>query len=260
MSLPGAEPTGVSLVVPVRNEEQRLAPFVTFVGPLLGHCLGGGLVLRQVVVVDDGSTDATASQLETLAARPGWTVVSASQSGRGKGDAVARGARAATSRLLLLCDVDLAAPLSEVTKLAAALDGGAAIAIGSRDVAGSSVTAPATRKVIGRGFNAFVRVTTGLPNRDTQCGFKLMTVDLARSLLSSLLVPGLAFDVELLMRARLGGHRVAEVPITYRHGEQSRVRPVVHGTAMGRDVLRLAYHLRLAPALSRRRAETTAPT
>jgi hypothetical protein len=71
--------------------------------------------------------------------------------------------------------------------------------------------------------------------------------------MSSLLAPGLAFDVELLMRARQDGYPVAEVPITYHHGEDSRVRPVVHAAGMGRDVLRLAYHLRLVPALSRRR-------
>ena len=259
MSLPGADPVGVSLVVPLRNEELRLPPFADAVGPLVGQPLGGGLVLREVVLVDDGSTDDTASCLRDLVARPGWRVVAASATSRGKGDAVARGAMVASSHLLLLSDVDLAAPLSEAPKLGAALRTGAAIAIGSRDVSGSSVTAPASRMVVGRGFNALVRATTGLAMRDTQCGFKLMPVDLARLLLSSLLVPGLAFDVELLMRARAGGYDVAEVPITYHHGSQSRVRPVVHSAGMGRDVLRLAYHLRVVPALSRRRADANAP-
>lgn len=253
MSLPGGEPGGVSLVVPLRNEEQRLGHFADAVAPLIGHPLAPGRVLEEVVLVDDGSTDATTGVLAALASRPSWTIVPASAVRRGKGDAVARGAAVAGARLLLLSDVDLAAPLNEFPKLVSALDGGADIAIGSRDVAGSAVTAPSSRKMVGRGFNALVRLATGLPIRDTQCGFKLLPVELARQLLSSLLVPGLAFDVELLMRARAGGYRVVEVPISYRHGDQSRVRPLVHSAGMGRDVLRLAYHLRVAPAVTRRR-------
>ncbi len=260
MSSPGDDPRAVSLVVPLRNEELRLGPFVDAVGPRVGQPRTGGLGLAEVVRVDDGSTDQTASQLAALAERRGWTVVMASKTSRGKGDAVARGTRVASSRLVLFSDVDLAAPLSETAKLAAALDRGAVIAIGSRDVSGATVTAPAARKVVGRTFNTYVRATTGLPVRDTQCGFKLMPVEVARSLLSSLLAPGLAYDVELLMRARMAGYPVVEVPITYRHGEDSRVRPVVHAAGMGRDVLRLAYHLRLVPALTRRRADVEAST
>jgi glycosyltransferase involved in cell wall biosynthesis len=259
MSLPGAERVGVSLVVPLRNEELRLQSFVDAVKPRYGQPIGPALFLHEIVLVDDASTDATPALLAAVAAETGWTVVAASKTSRGKGDAVARAAAVATAPLLLLSDVDLAAPLSEAPKLAAALDAGAAIAIGSRDVRGSSVTAPKSRMVVGRGFNALVRAVTGLEVRDTQCGFKLMPVDLARSLLSSLLVPGLAFDVELLMRARAGGYSVTEVPIVYQHGEQSRVRPIVHSAGMGRDVLRLAYHLRLAPALFRRRSDAEAP-
>jgi dolichyl-phosphate beta-glucosyltransferase len=254
MSSPGDEPRQVSLVVPLRNEELRLDPFAEAVGPLIGGPLGPGLVLREVVLVDDSSTDNTAGLLGALVARAGWAVVPASKGSRGKGDAIARGARAASSRFLLLSDVDLATPLSEATKLAVALDDGAAIAIGSRDVSGSAVTAPASRVVVGRAFNALVRATTGLRFRDTQCGFKLMTVEVARSLLATQLVPGLAFDVEMLMRAKKAGYPVAEVPITYNHGDDSRVRPMVHAAGMGRDVLRLAYHLRVAPTVTRRRA------
>ena len=252
MSLPGGEAIGVSLVVPLYNEEHRLPDFVAAVTPMVGELLCAGLVLAEVVLVDDGSRDGTAALLAELSTRAAWTVVPARAGNHGKGDAVARGAHAASCPYLLLSDVDLAAPLDQTAKLAAALSAGAAIAIGSRDIEGSDVTAPRHRAFVGRVFNALVRAATGLKVRDTQCGFKLMATELARSLLSSLLVPGLAFDVELLMRARAGGHPVAEVAITYHHGETSQVRPAVDSAAMARDVLRLAFRLRLKPALSRR--------
>jgi dolichyl-phosphate beta-glucosyltransferase len=260
MSSPGGEPAGVSLVVPLFNEELRLAAFVDAVGPLLGARLCPDLTLEQVVLVDDGSTDKTPSLLAEVEARAGWTVVPALDGNQGKGDAVSRGARAASAPFLLLCDVDLAAPLSETGRLAGAIAAGATIAIGSRDVAGSKVTAPMSRVVVGRTFNALVRLATGLAVRDTQCGFKLMPSAVARDLLADLRVPGFAFDVELLMRARAAGVGVAEVPITYHHGHESTVRPAVDGLRMGRDVLRLAYHFRLRPALSRRKASTAATT
>lgn len=260
MSLPGGEPARVSLVVPLFNEERRLGAFVESVTPLLGQALCPGYQLAEIVLVDDGSADATGALITELSTRQGWTAVSARAGGHGKGDAVARGARMSSGTHVLLSDVDLAAPLSEVGKLTAALAGGADIAIGSRDLAGSTVTAPRSRVIVGRVFNAFVRAMTDLETRDTQCGFKLLPADLARSLLASLLVPGLAFDIELLMRARNGGHRVAEVPITYEHGEHSSVRPGLAAAPMALDVVRLALHLRLRRGISRRNADVGART
>jgi glycosyltransferase involved in cell wall biosynthesis len=211
-----------------------------------------GVVLQEVVLVDDGSSDGTPSLLAALASNPAWKIVSSHPGHHGKGDAVARGAMVAGSTLLLLSDVDLAVSLDQVANLATALSDGADLAIGSRDIVGSKIMAPKYRIFIGRAFNRLVRATTGLDVRDTQCGFKLLRTDLARSLLSSLLIPGLAFDVEFLMRARVGGHRIAEVPVTYRHGETSKVRPVMDAVIMARDVARLVIHFQLRPALSGR--------
>lgn len=258
MSLPDGEPARISLVVPLYNEERRLVSFVESVAPLVGRPLCPGYLLAEVVLVDDASLDATGALIAQLGTRPGWTAVPARAASHGKGDAVARGARASSGTHVLLSDVDLAAPLAETAKLAAALARGADIAIGSRDVAGSAVTAPMSRVVVGRAFNRFVRAMTGLDARDTQCGFKLLPADLARSLLSSLLVPGLAFDIELLMRARGGGHRVDEVPISYCHGEDSRVRPAMVAVPMARDVVRLALHLRLGRGRFRHNADVEA--
>ena len=174
--------------------------------------------------------------LEALAAPPGR---------RGKGHAVAWGVRHARGDLVLLADVDLSAPLSEVAKLTAAKKAGADVAVGSRALPGAHVEdTPAAREYMGRTFNALVRTVTKLDLRDTQCPLKLMPTPLARELSLDPIAAGFAFDVELLLRARRRGARVVEVPIEFHHDLDSRVRPLASAASMAYDVLRLAVRLR----------------
>lgn len=242
---------GVSLIVPVYNEESRLAAFVKEVSPLVGSHLFGGHDLTEVVLVDDGSTDSTPVLLQGLGQRDRWRVVPARGANRGKGDAVKRGVSAASSPIVLFSDVDLAVPLEEAAKLLDELDRGVDLVFGSRDHPGSDVTAPWPRIVVGKIFNLLVRMVTGLHTRDTQCGFKAMRKDLAEVLLSEQVVPGLAFDVELLLRARACGRTAAEVPVRYVHGPGSQVQPLRHGARMASDVIRAAWLLRNVTSAAR---------
>ena len=79
---------------------------------------------------------------------------------------------------------------------------------------------------MGRVFNLIVRglLLPGL--HDTQCGFKAFRRDVARDLFSAGTVHGWSFDVEVLHIARLRGYRIAEVPVRWYYGEESKVRPV----------------------------------
>ena len=206
-----------------------------------------GLTLAEVVVVDDGSADRTPDMLREAAARDD-TFVPLLRGGanEGKGAALRAGAGVARGDLILFVDVDMSTPLSELEKLWGHVRDGADVAIGSRDVTGSVVVrAPQHRKQIGRTFNLLVRGLTGLPFKDTQCGFKLMRTETARTLLEHQLVSGYAFDVELLMRARAKGLRVAEVPVTYVHDNDSRVNPLTASPRMALDLMRLVWRLRL---------------
>lgn len=234
----------ISLIVPVYNEERRLPGFIDAVTSRLGRPLCAGYLLAEVVVVDDGSTDGTARLLSRLAGRPGWAIVGSSGANLGKGNAIKRGVAVATGTFVLLSDVDLAVPLDEAQKLFEALERGVALALASRDLAASDVTAPWGRVLSGRIFNLLVRRSTGLEFRDTQCGFKAMTTGLAGELLEEQSVPGLAFDVEVLMRARAAGHSMVEVPVRYIHEPGSKVQPVRHGPRMVADVIRTARRYR----------------
>ena len=237
----------LSIVIPAFNEEQRLPRLIgELASSAEAMAVGSGLSFLEAVVVDDGSTDSTPDLLREAAAVHAFVrVVIGNDGNRGKGAAIAAGVRAARGDYVLLTDIDLSTPLSDLSHLARALHEGAAIAIGSRVGRGSLVkNAPAHRKRLGQCFNLTVRGLTGLRLGDTQCGFKLLATADARQLLGVQICRGWAYDVELLMRARGAGLKVVEVPVTYVHDPRSRMNVASASVRMLLDVIVLSLRLR----------------
>jgi hypothetical protein len=97
---------------------------------------------------------------------------------------------------------------------------------------------------MGKSFNMIIRALTGLPWRDTQCGFKLMDRDRVKPLLEKMVVDGFAFDVEILFLCAKFGLSVAEVPVTWRNAAGSKVSLLSDPLRMVADVLRLRWRFR----------------
>src|SRR5205823_5478584 len=119
---------------------------------------------------------------------------------RGKGYTVRHGMLAAKGDWVLFSDADLSTPIEEIEKLwPIAERGDAQVIIGSRAVDRSmiGVRQPFVRDRIGRLFNLMMRLITGLPFRDTQCGFKLFASKAAREIFSRQHLDGFGFDVEV---------------------------------------------------------------
>jgi dolichyl-phosphate beta-glucosyltransferase len=221
----------LSVVVPAFDEEARL-------GPTLDAILAYGAVHHpglEVIVADDGSRDATVA----IALGRGVRVVSLGRN-RGKGAAVRAGMLAARGDRILFSDADLATPIAELAKLAQAMDAGHDIAIGSRAVTGADIRTRQhpLREGMGRTFNLIVRAVLLGGIRDTQCGFKLFTRAAAHDLFARATIEGFAFDVEILWLAR-AAYRVAEIPVIWRHVEESKVSPGTDAARMLLDVVRL---------------------
>ena len=243
---PAAPAPSLSIVIPAFNEEQRLPRLIgELTRSAQATTASAGLSFLEAVIVDDGSSDGTADLLcEAAAAHPFVRVVSG-DGNRGKGAAIAAGVRVARGDYVLLTDIDLSTPLSDLGQLALAVHEGAEIAIGSRVLDGSVIkAAPAYRKRLGQGFNLTVRALTRLSFHDTQCGFKLLTTAAARELLAVQFCAGWAYDVELLMRARRAGLEVVEVPVTYVHDPRSRMKVASASVRMLLDVIGLSLRLR----------------
>ncbi len=227
----------LSIVVPAYEEALRLGPTLD----RLGAWMAEQPFEVELLVVDDGSEDATIEVArERVASQPGLRPLRYDQN-RGKGYAVGHGVAHAKGERVLFSDADLSTPIEEYGRLAARLDEGYDVAIGSRALADSRLEKrqPLYRELMGRTFNLLVQATVFPGIRDTQCGFKLFTAEAARDCFSLRRIDGFAFDVEVLFVARRLGLRVAEVPVVWINDEASRVDPIRHSLRMMRDIARI---------------------
>jgi dolichyl-phosphate beta-glucosyltransferase len=194
-----------------------------------------------MVVVDDGSTDRTASIAQEFARQHPQTRVISYQPNRGKGHAVRTGILQSRGEWVLFSDADLATPIEELPNLAAKLREGYDIAIASRAVRGAKlvVRQPWYREFAGRSFNLIVQLLAVPGIHDTQCGFKLFKQDAAREIFSRCEENGFSFDIEVLHVAMRLGYRIAEVPVHWMHREGSKVRLLRDAVRMFLALLRI---------------------
>jgi hypothetical protein len=136
------------------------------------------------------------------------------------------GLLAAKSPIALFSDSDLSTPIEEASKLVDTIDSGEVdIAFGSRALDRSliGVHQPWRREQGGRFFNLVVRLATGLPFWDTQCGFKAFRMATFRPICEASKIDRFGFDVELLYVGYLSGLRLKEVPVRWDHNDGSKL-------------------------------------
>jgi len=226
----------ISIVIPAYNEESRLAEALT-------EALARGF--HEVLVVDDGSTDGTAALAGRFQREDSRVRLLVNPGNRGKGYSVRRGMLEARGRWILFSDADLSAPVDEVLTLSrAAEQQEAAVAIGSRALDRSliGVHQSSFRETAGRIFNFFVRLLTGLPVLDTQCGFKLFEAAAAREIFRRQRIDRFGFDVEVLFIARRLGYRIVEVPVKWSHSKGTKVSMFRDSLNMFLDLARVRWN------------------
>jgi dolichyl-phosphate beta-glucosyltransferase len=232
----------LSIVIPAFNEEERLPASLGAISAYLAARPSAPRV--EVIVVDDGSDDATAARAEEAGRRYGLDLrVLRLPRNSGKGFAVRTGCLEAAGLSVLVTDADLSTPIYEWEKLAAA---DAPVAIGSRALDESLVKEeqPFYRKAMGKLFNRLVRLVAVPGIHDTQCGFKLFSREAAREIFTRAKVDRFAYDVEALLLARQLGYGIAEVPVLWFNSSDSRVT-LFGGAQAYWDVLRIRFRTKV---------------
>jgi len=235
----------VTLVLPAYNEEARIG---SALDELFTYLNGGGVPRHggrpasdmgavEVLVVDDGSSDAT---IDIVTARQA-ALVSSSASMRllrrphaGKGAAVQAGMLEANGDYVIFADADLATPPDQLPLLTDALATND-LALGSRvhpDGSDRRASQPAHRRLLGRVFHALASFWVTGPVPDTQCGFKGFRRAAAHDLFANQKIGGIVFDAEIIHLARRRGYSMAIVPVHWadKRGSRMRLRP---GLALG---------------------------
>ncbi len=228
----------LTVVIPAYNEERRIGPSLE---AILAHARSAPY-RTEILVVDDGSTDRTIDVARAaLTGVPDARVVE-NVTNRGKGYSVRHGVLEASGEIVLLTDADLSTPIQEVDGLLGHLgEIGHGIVIGSRAMRDSRIEVhqnPA-RELMGKTFNRLVRVLTGLPFNDTQCGFKLMTLRDALPIFRVARIDGFSWDVEILYVAVRRGVPVKEVGVTWRNAAGSKVGVLTEPWRMFRDIFKV---------------------
>jgi len=234
------------VVIPAYNEESRLPDTLGRVDAYFRE----QTYPVEILVVDDGSSDSTASVVQAFAAHhPSVRLVHNEH--RGKGYTVRTGVLQAKGESILVCDADLATPIEEEQKLSPWLQNGYAVVIASREGLGAKrIGEPFYRHIMGRVFNLITRMVAVGGFEDTQCGFKMFRADAARDIFQRVRLYGenaaevhgsavTAYDVEVIFLAVKRGYRVKEVPTEWRYGTMTKVNPLTDSMRNFADVMRV---------------------
>ena len=234
MVVPVTQHPQYSIVIPAFNESARIPATLQSVV----SCVRAHDWAAEVIVVNDGSRDATAEVVREFARHAPEVRLIENPGNRGKGYSVRSGMLEALGEVVMFTDSDLSAPIEEAERLFSAIAQGADIAIGSRWLESGRQTQrqPLYRQFFGRCFNAVTRIVMGLPFADTQCGLKAFTRAAAQTVFRLQTIERWGFDPEVLFIALQRGYRVVEVPVSWAHDERTRMSYLRDGMKMLEEI------------------------
>lgn len=231
----------LSILLPAYNEASQIERCVNEVET----AVRGFSNSYEIIVSEDGSTDGTNVIVARITKTNPNLVLLHSSNRLGKGKGIKNALTASKGKYIAFMDVDLATDLKCLPELLRVVKANGGMAIGSRHVAGSSVERHLTRTLSSLVYNVLVRLLFMDGVRDHQCGFKMMTREVAETVLKFSKTDGYFFDTEMIVRCKKIGYPVIEVPVkwTEKNRGGSKVNPLRDGKKIGRDML--AFRLSL---------------
>ena len=223
----------LSVIVPAYNEERRIGPTLEKLVGYLTSCP----FRWEVLVVDNGSDDKTATVVEAWASEVPQVRLESLPTA-GKGLAVRHGMLQTTGEFRFMCDADMSMPVEHLDEFLQRMTEGYDMVIGSRQTEGARrFGEPYIRHLMGRIFNWVVRLVAVGGFEDTQCGFKMFRGEVADEIFPKQRATGFGFDVEVLFIAKLRGASILEMPIDWHHEPSSKISPVLDSVRMVMDAV-----------------------
>ncbi len=224
----------LSLIIPAYNEAERI-------GASLGRALdylAAQPYDYEVLVIDDGSRDATADVVHRFTGD--CLQLLRQPHNMGKGAAVRRGMLAAAGEHRIFSDADFSTPITELPRMLEQMreyD----VVIGSRAIDASYIKEhqPWYRESMGIIFNRLVQILAVPGIQDTQCGFKGFHARAADDIFGRTKIDGFSFDVEALFLARSLGYTIKEMPVEWRNDARSTLNPISDSLKMFQELIKI---------------------
>jgi len=236
----------ISLIIPCYNEETNIQKGVL---DKIGNYTRNSQFFKEVLIVDDGSTDDTKKLIkkEYLSVFPKFKLIENPH--QGKAFTLMKGIKKAKGEYVMFTDIDLATPIEEAEKLIKRINKKSKIIIGSRNT--ERKNAPLLRKVMAVGFIILRNIIIGLHGiKDTQCGFKIFRKEEALEIIHRLQIfkegkqiknssVSAGFDLEFLYLAKKLHFKIVEVPVSWQHVETKNVNFIRDSWETLRDIFKI---------------------
>ena len=231
------EALNVSIIVPVFNQESN----ISYSLKKIKQEVESAFSKYELIVINDGSTDNTLTILKGIALTDQHTRVLSYTPNRGKGYAVRQGVLHSHGDVVMFLDGDLDISPDSIKDYVVRLST-SDLVIGSKRHPKSSVTVPKSRAFLSRAFNLLIKVATGIPQNDTQVGFKVGNGEIMRTIFRNISVNRYAFDVELFTIASILHLRVQEMPVIMKIERKFNTKDIMN---MFVDIIRIWYKYRI---------------
>ncbi len=220
---PAPENVILSVVIPAYKEEKRIGNTLIALDKYLNP-LG---FPYEIIVIIDGSPDNTFQVVDGYKKMVKNLIIINNPENHGKGYVVRQGLLAAKGAYRLFMDADNSTSIDQIEKFSPCFeDRRVGIVIGSRDMAESQVkkSQPGWKVLLGDMGNLMIQFVGGLWGiKDTQCGFKVLTGELADKICPAMVINRWGFDIEMLVLARRAGYKIKQVPVVWVNDEASTV-------------------------------------
>lgn len=203
----------LSVIIPAYNEAKRLP--LTLVD--VDRYLSEAEYSYEIIVVNDGSRDATAEIVERFThVIPNLRLID-NHENRGKGYVVRQGMLAAKGNWRLFMDADNSTTVDQFNNMIPYFSEGYDVIIGSRTIRGAKLNPPQPlyKRILGKAGNLFIQMVAVRGIWDTQCGFKCFSDGAAQKIFPLMKIDRWGFDVEALMLARQVGYKIKEIPVVW---------------------------------------------